>query len=300
MRTKSADESGFGFKLFSWFMGFAPNSPIAQGGHIVYRGTVCSPRGTASHSLKYHRSQSCIMRVLRKSGGYVKNQTRKNLALAALSLLVTGAAFLPTVPKLLFLKAGLLEETLLVIALAALVAFYVYLRRYHSFRGGLEGERQVENLLKSTLNDKYYLLSDVRFRGGFGDIDHIVLGPNGLFVIETKNWTGRITCHGDQWQRSNQHKNGTDASSSPSRQVKKNASRVRDVIEAADKLGHLRVWVEGIVVFTNRNADLRIYDPTVPALRLHELSNFIISHGSQRYSQQQLETMGKEALKHTH
>jgi hypothetical protein len=25
-----------------------------------------------------------------------------------------------------------------------------------------------------------------------GDLDHVVLGPTGLFVVETKNWTGRI------------------------------------------------------------------------------------------------------------
>ncbi len=29
--------------------------------------------------------------------------------------------------------------------------------------------------------------------GGGADIDHVVIGPNGVFVIETKNWSGAIT-----------------------------------------------------------------------------------------------------------
>jgi hypothetical protein len=40
------------------------------------------------------------------------------------------------------------------------------------------------------LSDDYYLLNDLYLRDGGGDIDHIVLGPNGVFVLETKNWSG--------------------------------------------------------------------------------------------------------------
>ena len=34
----------------------------------------------------------------------------------------------------------------------------------------------------------------VRMQGG-GDLDHVVVGPTGVFVIETKNWSGTITIH---------------------------------------------------------------------------------------------------------
>ena len=233
------------------------------------------------------------MRELRKTGGHLRNQAWKNLALAILSTLVLGVAFLPIIPKLVLLQIGTIEEARLAISLAALVAFYVYLRRYRSYKGGLQGEKQVAKLLKSTLSDNYILLNDVFFRDGFGDIDHVVLGPNGLFVIETKNWSGRITCHGDDCQR----QNGRHNAGSPSRQVKKNATRVRNIIEASDKLGHIRVWVEGIVVLANRNAELHIHEPTIPVLKLHELPDHITSHRSNNvFSPKQLELMGKEIL----
>jgi hypothetical protein len=237
-----------------------------------------------------------FMRVLSKSGSHVRNQAWKNLAWAILSILVFGVAFLSILPKLLLLQFAILEYALLAVSLAALVAFYVYLRRYRGYLGGLEGEKHVAKLLKSALNDDYYLLNDVYFHDGFGDIDHIVLGPNGLFAIETKNWSGSITCHGDNWQR----QSGRHMGGSPSRQVKKNATRIRNAIEASDRLGHLKVWVEGIVVFVNRAAELHLHEPTVQVLKLRELPNHISSHKiNHSYSPRQLELMGKEILKQT-
>jgi hypothetical protein len=39
----------------------------------------------------------------------------------------------------------------------------------------------------------FHGLGRARWRpGGPGDVDHVVVGPNGVFVIETKHWSGRI------------------------------------------------------------------------------------------------------------
>ena len=32
----------------------------------------------------------------------------------------------------------------------------------------------------------------------YGNIDHIILGSNGIFVIESKNYDGKIICNGDR------------------------------------------------------------------------------------------------------
>jgi hypothetical protein len=237
------------------------------------------------------------MRVLRKSGSYVRNQAWKNIGLAALCLLVWGVAFLPTVPKLVYLQIGLLEEVQLIISLAALIGVLICLRRYRIFHSGLEGEQQVTKVLKAKLNDDYFLINDAYFRDGGGDIDHIVLGPNGLFAIETKNWSGTVTCQGDNWHRDRNHKNTNNAN--PSKQAKRNASRIRNLIELAT-LGVGNGWVEGIVVFTNRNINLNVTHPSIPVLKVHELPAFIIAYNSRvRHSRQQLEQIGKEILKQT-
>lgn len=52
---------------------------------------------------------------------------------------------------------------------------------------GLEGENIVLEQL-NTLPENYFVFHDVKLPGGYGNIDHIVVGPTGLFVIETKNF----------------------------------------------------------------------------------------------------------------
>ena len=79
---------------------------------------------------------------------------------------------------------------------------------------------------------------------GGGDIDHVVLGPNGIFVLETKNWIGPITCNGDLWQRSGKQ----NFKGSPSRQVKRNASTIKHIIDSSSVFRSYSIDVEGIVV----------------------------------------------------
>ncbi len=64
---------------------------------------------------------------------------------------------------------------------------------------GAIGELKVSNLLEKSLNDDFYVLNNVRvvikpgvpYNGIYREsaqVDHIVAGPTGIFVIETKNW----------------------------------------------------------------------------------------------------------------
>jgi hypothetical protein len=237
------------------------------------------------------------MRKIKGSSSYLKNQVRKNLAKAALSALVFAAVFALLIYRILstsILQVGILEEAGLVFLLAPLVAFYFYLRKYHIYNGGWEGEKQVAKLLNNTLSDGYYLLNDLYLRDGGGDIDHIVLGPNGVFVLETKNWSGSISCNGDEWQRAGKR----NFSGSPSRQVKRNAARIKQIIDNAPSLRSLGLWVEGIVVFTNNHATLHVNNSAVPILKLSQLPNHITAHKSSRsLSREQLEAIGKEIIK---
>ena len=62
-------------------------------------------------------------------------------------------------------------------------------------RKGRQGERNVVKCLANGLPDGYILLNDVylpRKGGGTTQIDHIVVSQYGIFVIETKNYSGWI------------------------------------------------------------------------------------------------------------
>ncbi len=235
------------------------------------------------------------MRKIKGSSSYLKNQVRKNLAEAGLSALLFAAVSALLVYRILStLKVGLLELAGLVFLLVPLAAFYFYLRRYHIYNGGLAGEKQVADLLTHTLNDDYYLMNDFYLREGAGDIDHIVLGPNGVFVLETKNWSGNISCNGDEWQRSGKK----NFSGSPSRQVKRNAAKIQQIIGGNPSLREMGIWVEGIVVLTNIHATLHVNNPTVPVLKLPQLPNHLTtSRNSRNLTREQLEALGKEIVK---
>jgi hypothetical protein len=235
------------------------------------------------------------MRKLKGSSSYLKNQVRKNLAKATLFILIFSAILFGVTLRVIdTMKIGTLEEAGLLLSIAPLISFYFYLRKYRIFGGGWEGEKQVAKLLTSKLNDDYYLLNDLYLRKGGGDIDHIVLGPNGVFVLETKNWSGNISCSGDEWQRTGKR----NFSGSPSRQVKRNVVRIKQIIDSSPNLRPLGIWVEGIVVFSNNHAVLHVNNPSVPILKLPQLPSHIVGYrSSQIISREQLEAIGKEIFK---
>jgi hypothetical protein len=238
------------------------------------------------------------MRKIKGSSSYLKNQVRKNLAKAALSILIFGVILSALALRVLStLQVGTLEEAALLLSIPPLISFYFYLHKYHIYNSGWQGEKQVANLLNSKLNDDYYLLNDLYLRNGGGDIDHIVLGPNGVFVLETKNWSGNISCNGDEWQRVGKR----NFSGSPSRQVKRNAAKIKQIIDANPNFRILGIWVEGLVVFTNNHASIHLNNPTVPILKLPQLTNHIMNYRSSRnLTREQLEAIGKEIVKQKH
>ena len=238
------------------------------------------------------------MRELKGSSSYLKNQVRKNLAKTALSIIIFGIIlFVLTLRVLSTLQVGTLEVAGLLLSILPLIGFYFYLHKYRIFSGGWEGEKQVVKLLTNKLNDDYYILNDLYLHDGGGDIDHIILGPNGVFVLETKNWSGIIICHGDEWQRTGKR----NFSGSPSRQVKRNAGKIKQIIDNNQNLRPLGIWVESIVVLTNNHATLHVNNPTVSILKLPQLPNHIAAFRSSRsLSREQLETIGKEIIKQKH
>jgi hypothetical protein len=271
-------------------------------------GTVCSARGTVpnfflkiSEKLLYGNIASTPIKVVRKikgSGSYLKNQVRKNLAKAGLSAILFAASFALLIYIILStLQFGILEIAGLVFLLAPLAAFYFYLRKYNIYKGGWQGEKQVVNLLMHTLRDDYFLLNDIYLRDGGGDIDHIVLGSNGVFVLETKNWNGNISCNGDEWHRPGKR----NFIGSPSRQVKRNAAKIQQIIDGNPNLRSWGIWVEGIVVLTKKHAKLQVNNPTVTILKLPQLPNYLTTYrNSKNFSPEQLEAIGKEIVKQKH
>ena len=68
------------------------------------------------------------------------------------------------------------------------------LRSAELYERGAEGEQQTEAVLSRLPADQWTILTDRRWPGRrTANIDHVVVGPPGVFVIDTKNWSGRIS-----------------------------------------------------------------------------------------------------------
>ena len=101
---------------------------------------------------------------------------------------------------------GLLDSTSGVVAglllgatgLVLVLVGFTFWMEASSTRKGWEGEQRVAWEL-SRLNDEFLLLNDVTLPGVRGNIDHILVGPTGVFVFETKNYSGKYVCYEDRW-----------------------------------------------------------------------------------------------------
>ena len=63
---------------------------------------------------------------------------------------------------------------------------------------GAKGEKIVAKKLKK-LPKKYTAIRDVKIPNLGGDIDHVVVGPTGIYVIETKNYKPTYIPDEDCW-----------------------------------------------------------------------------------------------------
>jgi hypothetical protein len=96
-----------------------------------------------------------------------------------------------------------------------------------------------------------------------------VVGGNGIFVLETRDWAGRVSCLGDNWV------NNGKTMQSPSQLVKNHALKIRELILSSKVLPYTKLWVDGIVVLTNENSDLNAKFQKVTIVKLSEICHYL-------------------------
>src|SRR3954452_6196600 len=66
-------------------------------------------------------------------------------------------------------------------------------RRAAAYERGADGEAETARAL-DRLGDEWVVLHDQRWPGRqLANVDHVAIGPGGIFVIDSKNWAGRVT-----------------------------------------------------------------------------------------------------------
>ena len=125
-----------------------------------------------------------------KIHGVAGEWARVNGTVAGLWPLFLGV-FVAGFSVALILQTPLWGGSLLVASLVfVLVSLVRGLRRVERFFKGARGEEHVAGILKE-LPDTYHVFND--FAVGRRHVDHVVVGPGGVFSIETKCWRGKVT-----------------------------------------------------------------------------------------------------------
>ena len=60
---------------------------------------------------------------------------------------------------------------------------------------GAQGEERVAQLLRRRLPDGWYVLHDITIGKKGANLDHLVIGPGGIYCANTKNLTGNVTVY---------------------------------------------------------------------------------------------------------
>jgi membrane protein implicated in regulation of membrane protease activity len=156
---------------------------------------------------------------------------------------------------------------------------------------GLSGERRTGEVLARELPPEYVLINGLKLPRAAGDIDHLVIGPTGVFLIETKTMAGRIVCQPDgTWRRTRVGRGGTPYVAfigNPAAQVQRNIFALRECLRR--RVPHLfsgtPLWIDGLVVFPHPRTELAAEHSRVPALLLQDTTSTICFHRPQRWLQ---------------
>jgi hypothetical protein len=174
-----------------------------------------------------------------------------SLAIAVLILQLSGA--------IQWGLPGMAATSALIVVLSPLTPHVERLRRAQKdYERGRLGEGKAAELLTQRLDSQWMLFRNLCLPDGGGDIDAVLTGPGGIFVLEIKAYSGRCRVEGNRWCRKVA---GTwrPADGNPTFQARQNAMRLRRYLE---EQGMTSGWVESRVMWAGEHS-LSIIKPDV-------------------------------------
>jgi hypothetical protein len=158
------------------------------------------------------------------------------------------------------------------------VGYEVHLREIENeirnIEGGRRGEKKMADLLAEQLADDHVILNDLELRIAHerAQIDHLVIAPSGIYVIESKFWAGKLTgdIHDAQWT---QKKSGgsTRSVKSPVQQCERQRRMFITLLSA--RVPEDRI--HALAVFTHPATELRIANSKDRVFTTREAIRFI-------------------------
>jgi hypothetical protein len=147
-------------------------------------------------------------------------------------------------------------------------------------------DQTLDKILKG-FDNRYHLYNYVL------PASHVLLAPFGLCVMNPKHQGGKIRCEGEKWHHEAGWKRilrlfGQEGVGKPTREVRAEVAKLRrflaqrlpDPVLSSVEVDD--VPIEGLVVFTNPQADLQTESPAVPVLDGKQLKLFLRNLSKER------------------
>ena len=138
------------------------------------------------------------------------------------------------------------------------------MKSLHANQIGLEEEANVLSLLRAGLDKRWTIFTNLRpkgFKGG--DLDAVLVGPPGVYVLEIKHWNTEVKIHGEAVVTGTKHTG--EGKTTPILQAKRGAMHLHKLLEKKD----LNQFVTPVVVM-NAKA-LEIEKPAIAIWNVREL-----------------------------
>lgn len=166
----------------------------------------------------------------------------------------------------------------------ALLFLGVYLERpqtIEAWRIGAEGERRTGRHLQGLTRNGFITLNDRKVPGYGGNLDHIVIGPTGVWAVETKNLAGKVVIDGDSLRVGRRRQDRIID------QVYREASAIQ--VALGVQLPDLNLTVTPIICL--HRGELPFFNKTVRGVRLASGAQLerLIREGTPRLSADQVE-----------
>ncbi|MDE1890020.1 MAG: thermonuclease family protein [Planctomycetota bacterium] len=197
------------------------------------------------------------MHILRTGGKYAREQQRLYEA-KAVAFVLTGIILL------------ILLSHVWILSFVFFGCGLYYFKRRSDWHKGIQGEKMVVEAL-APLDNSYVLINDVLLPERKGNIDHILVGPNSVFVIETKSY---------KWHYLNRF---------PIRQAICSAVSLRYFLKEHIQLN---IFIPAILVSTDPDATISQSSPAVNVVNLKNLCEFI----KDRENKSRLDSEAKKRL----
>ena len=146
-----------------------------------------------------------------------------------------------------------------------------------SWNKGIKGEAIVAEYLNELPKD-YFIFNDVKFPGSWGNLDHIIVGPNGVFVIETKNLSGFYVVEDSEWKyKKNIQLNPLKRSlSQPGKQVLANTKALKNFLDL-NGINVAGLEINSIVSLIKNNYKIKIRPNRYNIVNPSSIPEFIIN-----------------------